>query len=203
MDRPTFIDPLHGVDHETAALILQLHLDDATNLEQTETDETQNDNEQDGTMTVRAARDDIQRLATALADNRLATAVGTGLEPDDNGDLVVEGEREECTICTGQYHARNVAELACGCIYCVNCIRNRFDTAVIDESAVPVKCCENIDIDNPGISRFLTEKVKSAYAMRIVEVATANRTYCANRNCLAFIPPLQTDTTSAECLRCQ
>lgn len=203
MDRPVFIDLLEGVDNETAALILQLHLDDATNLERLETGEAQNNNDQDGIMAVRTARDDIQRLATVLADNTLANAVGTRLEPDDNGDLVVGGQMQEYLACTERFHTQNVAEPDCHHIYCVNCIRSLFNDGMRDESAAPVKCCgNNIDVEAPGISRFVTEEVKTGYVMRVVEVATANRIYCANRLCLAFIPPLQTDATSAECLRC-
>jgi len=79
------------IDDDTAKLIIQLQLEDAENIAVNSADgiEAPNGNLSDYDVALKLYLDEMQRNAAVLQDRGIAEAVGRGLEPNDDGLLII------------------------------------------------------------------------------------------------------------------
>lgn len=110
-------------------------------------------------------------------------------------------QKRPCNACTEQFSLLNLVELPCGHHYCGTCLTEMFRAATADESRYPPRCCEPISLDQ--VQNFVDWKVKGDYLENKVEWDTKDRTYCSNKNCLAFIRPENIYGKQATCQKCR
>lgn len=85
---------------------------------------------------------------------------------------------------------------------CQPCLIRSIHTAMKEESLFPPKCCgQVIPVDNTNA--FITEELLTEYENKRDEFETANRTYCNDRACSAFIPLSSIHAGIAHCTRCE
>ena len=115
--------------------------------------------------------------------------------------------------------------LECGHFWCMSCVDNMFRNAAKAEADYPAKCCNDLDVGTVAHTRFegdnaepvhigdiLGQDTCTMYKKKGVEfrTPTRDRVYCANVDCLAFIPkpPLGSfsrvwqDKNLLQCPRC-
>jgi len=93
-----------------------------------------------------------------------------------------------------------LTELPCGHHYCGRCLTQIFKAATTDGFRYPPRCCRPISLDQAR--RLLNMKVEKDYLEKRVEWDTNDRTYCSNKNCLAFIRPAIIRGKKATCSKC-
>ncbi|KAK6529415.1 hypothetical protein TWF281_008591 [Arthrobotrys megalospora] len=103
-----------------------------------------------------------------------------------------QGERTICVVCQKLSHQSDRTEdtmevLACGHVYCNECIHHLAATAAKSEISYPARCCAQI-VDNNFLLRVLTSEAYGQYLNAGIEFSSLRRLYCANTNCLKFIP---------------
>ncbi|KAI9838015.1 MAG: hypothetical protein M1819_006169 [Sarea resinae] len=114
-----------------------------------------------------------------------------------------------CTACTISYEKCKVGELiypcrVCNSPYCNQCVKSMFMIACKDESRMPPRCCQIMQLSSA--LPFLTKEQAALYRTKYEEWSTPNRVYCPVPTCSAFIsnrllpahsPPItSTDTDS-------
>lgn len=109
----------------------------------------------------------------------------------------------KCAVCHEYIMSGLTVHLPCNDRYCTNCLKELFIQATRDETLLPLKCHKQL-IPLKLISKYLSVDEIAAYERANVEVSTADRTYCSNRDCRHFILPDQIEpgTRRAVCGRC-
>ncbi|KAF7961061.1 hypothetical protein EAE96_000728 [Botrytis aclada] len=92
----------------------------------------------------------------------------------------------QCTVCRDFRGWQQMVRFTCLCVLCSTCLQRRFTRALKAEFMFPAKCCWNI-IDITDVWRLLPPDIIRRYGAKKTEYETANRTYCANKLCSAFI----------------
>jgi len=65
----------------------------------------------------------------------------------------------------------------------------------------PFTCCKK-RVPVAALNRFLTREFTERYSGMLLELDTANPTYCSKRMCSAFIPPASIKGNQATCPKC-
>lgn len=110
----------------------------------------------------------------------------------------------ECIMCTSLVHWIDFIYADCGHAICRSCTVEYFTLITEDESAYPPCCCRDpIPLDS-GLRDWLGRELVELYLEKELEYKTLDRTYCANRDCLAFISPESwRRDKSATCSQCE
>ncbi|KAB8304829.1 hypothetical protein EYC80_004168 [Monilinia laxa] len=104
----------------------------------------------------------------------------------------------KCTICQKRKKLGQTVTLSCGCDYCKVCLERRFTRAIEAEYMFPAACCdENIDL--ALVRQVLSQDILRSYETKTIEFETTDRTYCANRDCFAFISKETIEGDKAVC----
>lgn len=129
-----------------------------------------------------------------------------GARPE-GGAVPRPGGRMICVVCEKLPHQSDRTEdtlevLACGHVYCNECVHHMVATAAKSEISYPARCCGQI-VDNDFLDRVLTREAYDQYLNAGVEFSSPRRLYCANTNCLKFIPDTVTGVgRSVRCRAC-
>jgi hypothetical protein len=119
-------------------------------------------------------------------------------DKDDDEDV----EFISCTVCGDRAMSEQVATCPCSHKYCHDCIAGLFNACIMDESLFPPRCCsESIPLDS--VEGVLPLNLAEEFRSKCVEFSTANRTYCYQSTCSAFIPPSTIDGDFATCSQCE
>ncbi|KAI0374371.1 hypothetical protein BV20DRAFT_935671, partial [Pilatotrama ljubarskyi] len=100
-----------------------------------------------------------------------------------------------------------VVRLRCGHTFDPGCIREMFERASTDESLFPPKCCQGA-VPLSEVEAHFGRAFVERYNKKAREFSTADRVYCHNPSCAAFLGPAvpadapETAQTEAETLRC-
>lgn len=70
-----------------------------------------------------------------------------------------------------------------------------------DESLFPPRCCKQA-FPYERVKALLSQRLKSAFGTKRVELETKDRTYCAIPTCSTFIKPSTIDGRVASCTKC-
>lgn len=107
----------------------------------------------------------------------------------------------ECDICSTQHPASQTQVAPCGHIYCGDCLTGIFETGLTDEALLPARCCQQpIPLDSAR--RFLRPELARRVALKLIEHATVDRTYCHVQTCSTFILPYNTTGNCGHCTTC-
>lgn len=111
-------------------------------------------------------------------------------------------EMIQCAACTGTRMWFETVKLPCGHDYCEDCISDLFEQAMNDETLYPPRCCRR-PIPVNSTSPFLRAGLFEAFNEKKIELDTADRIYCYEPSCNAFIPQSRIAHDTARCPQCQ
>ncbi|KAL2438936.1 hypothetical protein ABEF95_015025 [Exophiala dermatitidis] len=138
-----------------------------------------------------AYRSESESSTTEAGSSRLGTREkGKG----DNFEL-------RCVACHENKKYFDVIEAPCGHGYCKPCLQELFDLSTKDESLFPPRCCRQ-PLELQDVHIFLTKEIKDRFERAKVEFSTADRTYCSDPSCSAFIPAAAYQGDVATCIDC-
>lgn len=129
----------------------------------------------------------------------------------------------ECNVCSNTIRAKDehaYMQVPCDHIYCCDCLRQLFDTALTTESSFPPRCCPDAEIELArgqgmsdvahdlrlanilGPARFEKYIDKRKEKRLELAISVQDRRYCAAPGCSAFIPPRLIVGNIAMCPKC-
>ncbi|PHH78173.1 hypothetical protein CDD80_7258 [Ophiocordyceps camponoti-rufipedis] len=115
-----------------------------------------------------------------------------------------DGEREEteaCLICGDELVLSRLSQVPCSHRYCSVCLNSLFQSASVDESLFPPRCCSKpIPVDS--YLDTLSTKIVATFKAKQIEFTTQNRTYCHRPKCSTFIPPQCIKNQLGKCISC-
>lgn len=118
--------------------------------------------------------------------------------------LLTTSDSAECIICTERRRSSAMYRAPCGHLYCVGCLVDLVDASTRDETLFPLRCCHR-PFPEEDILRRLSSRLRATFSGKAIEyrVPAAQRIYCINPVCSAFLGPAGEDNTYLVCLRCQ
>ncbi|KAI0130713.1 hypothetical protein F4814DRAFT_444849 [Daldinia grandis] len=107
-----------------------------------------------------------------------------------------------CISCRERTRIVDLVQVPCTHDYCHGCVEQLFRNATADEALYPPRCC------GQRIHLQLSEDVLppawvQAFREKEIEYSTADRTYCHQATCSAFVPPGMYVGSVATCRACQ
>ena len=223
-DWQDWVDILNNADVETAKLIVELQLADIQDLRHTPSRST---NRTDAILARRLYEAELAQLRTDLPNRQL----GEELEDDDNDrqelyetaafgwhlnqwEETIEHEPEPapppprprpvqliaCVACSDDIHPNDIVQVPCGHHYCRDCLENLYNSCMTDETLFPPRCCHQ-EFPWNVVKAYLTQKCRSKFGAKRVELETQDRTYCHVSACSAFIRPVHIMGRLASCPR--
>lgn len=133
----------------------------------------------------------------ADSESQAESSAGASFHSGPTNDL----RQVQCIGCTETKRYFDVIEVACGHVYCTDCLQEHYRLASKDESLFPPRCCR-MPFDFGQVCIFLTKELKDQFQRAKVEFDTKDRTYCSYGACSAFIPTDNVDGDTARCLKC-
>lgn len=106
-----------------------------------------------------------------------------------------------CDICRETTVFPDNDHLTCAHTYCVDCLRQFFESTLNNEALFPPRCYQQ-PIDVEVVRSLLSGEIIAAFENRREEFQTADRTYCSSPDCLNFIPSTNIADDRASCPRC-
>lgn len=108
----------------------------------------------------------------------------------------------ECSVCLELKPATNTYIAPCDHTYCHDCLLKLFNDSLHDTSIFPPRCCRR-ELTIPSISDILGPDLTWRAELKVIELNTVDKTYCARPECAAFIPPFNIEGTRGTCSTCQ
>ncbi|GJE85955.1 IBR domain-containing protein [Phanerochaete sordida] len=107
---------------------------------------------------------------------------------------------QDCVICTDPIRGSQI-RAPCGHYYDATCLGELFRGASVDESLFPPRCC-NQQFVVQEVRRFLGEKLYQSFQTKALEFGTANRVYCHQPSCSAFLGAATPTPVAFYCTEC-
>jgi len=117
------------------------------------------------------------------------------------GLFTVGISKEVCIVCREKHHLHDVLRAPCGHFHCRECFHRRAEMSTRDESLFPPSCCGQ-EIPLLSGSHFLEKELWEVLKTKAREYETANRTYCYDASCSAFISSEHVRLGVATCPKC-
>ncbi|KAK2763217.1 hypothetical protein FQN54_009853 [Arachnomyces sp. PD_36] len=108
----------------------------------------------------------------------------------------------KCVACFEMEPESDTMQMGCGHRYCVKCIIKIFEDSLSNEYLFPPRCCR-IGIPLFYVRGVLGKPLASRVEEKEVEFRDPSRTYCANTDCLSYIPPEPSQKYVRTCKKCQ
>jgi hypothetical protein len=106
-----------------------------------------------------------------------------------------------CNACMESFPAKETLSLRCAPephIYCRGCLINLFQTAIVDTSLFPPRCCRaTIPLDM--CRALLPKQMIHDFDSKVEELATPNPTNCSDPDCSKFIRLANISNNKAKC----
>lgn len=116
---------------------------------------------------------------------------------------VVQAENvRRCNSCLEYKSKDDVVTVPCNHDYCRDCLRVVLQTSIADEAFFPPRCCQQEITFDTKTSQCIAGELWRELEVKRVEFSTANRTYCHDPSCSAFIPPATCVDDVATCAVC-
>ena len=107
-----------------------------------------------------------------------------------------------CTACTERTHPNDIVKVPCGHDYCRDCLEQLYHRCMTDETLFPPRCCHQ-EFPYELVKHHLSQRCRSRFGQKRVELETKDRTYCHVPTCSAFIKPEEYEPRRrAQCNRC-
>lgn len=137
-------------------------------------------------------------------------APSPGLFVGENEELEPEGTLEEeedrrprtCVICGDATRRRNAVRMGCGHRMCRDNVHDPFARAMTDEMLFPPRCCVAHEVPVHAARELLGDDFPAGFDERVIELQTADRTYCHVPECSTFIPERNITNDVAACPTC-
>lgn len=107
---------------------------------------------------------------------------------DDSSQAEDEEKTRQCRACLEDLGAHALKECPCGDEYCEDCLERIFVTALTDETKFPPRCCRQRIPANREWN-FVNDNLINELALKVEELSTPNRLYCAKPGCGHWIHP--------------
>jgi hypothetical protein len=107
----------------------------------------------------------------------------------------------DCVVCTDSFLPSQTITLQCGDIWCRGCMSQRYEEATANEGAWPVKCCRT-EIPTESVRSLLSLDLRTRFAVKAVEWADDDRTYCHEPSCSTYLPHDSITDRCAPCSAC-
>jgi IBR domain, a half RING-finger domain len=107
----------------------------------------------------------------------------------------------DCVVCTDSFLPSQTITLHCGDIWCRGCMSQRYEEATTNEGAWPVKCCRT-EIPTESVRNLLSLDLRTRFAVKAVEWADDDRTYCHEPSCATYLPHDSITNRRAPCPAC-
>ena len=130
----------------------------------------------------------------AFADEELPFTPGAYPGTEVNGTAV-------CVACGDQKQHHEILQAPCGDHYCAECLEHLFRQSMTDEQYFPPRCHKE-EILISQAKGLISPDLAAEFEAKYIELSTANRTYCYDVTCNAFIPPQAIDGDVATCGLC-
>lgn len=147
-----------------------------------------------------SAAESSSRPSTSSGGTTKASALAPPLSRTTR--FLDESEETGCVCCREEKLSSSTRLLACGHLYCLDCLKDLFMRSTKDESLYPPRCCRQ-EIGFEDVFEHLTEEERERFLMASVEFSTTNRTYCSNKRCGIFILPENIKGDDAQCQDCR
>lgn len=120
---------------------------------------------------------------------------------EDKGKGKAVEETRPCVSCAEDQPLSSIAELPCGHYYCSTCLNQIFKNATTEELSYPPRCCKPISL--AIAAPYLDWEIAKNFLRKQMEFEAKVKTYCSNKECLAFIPPDYIEGKEARCPKCK
>lgn len=108
----------------------------------------------------------------------------------------------QCVACGDSFPFNDTVRVNCGDVYCNDCLKKLFLLSTKDQSLFPPFCCRE-EIALQLVAPVMSQEELDIFHGAQIEFATTDRTYCSNRQCGKFIPPIQVvEASHADCGDC-
>lgn len=125
---------------------------------------------------------------------------------------IVPEDSANCLACTELFLKSYLYQFSCGHQYCEACANHLLEQSLVDETLFPPSCCHQ-EIGVAMLNAVLTEHLRITkresillaphvyhkYELRLEELATPHRTYCAKPRCGLWMRPSDIVQTTATC----
>lgn len=169
----------------------------------------------DSTMSEDLDEETIKELGARYISNGPEFYTGSRVQPPSEHEKMPESsgwaatrppkavlDLSRCVACTDDKLAYDVTRAPCRHEYCRDCLSQLFESAMMDESLFPPRCCkEQIPLD-PRMKIFLSPALVDRFVKKMPELESKNRTYCFATSCSVFIPADRIDGDIATCPQC-
>lgn len=199
---------LDEMDTQSAKLIVQLQLEDATefNRHARMTDGPTAGGVRDDICSSRAYLGELHYLQRLLRDREIGEqledheneleaeleAAALGFRFDEYSNTVEQMPepvgRIKCTACMDEYNQHDMTRVPCAHDYCNGCLEELYQQCMVDEALFPPRCCHQ-EFIYVNVRHALSQRLKSQPGQKRVELETKDRTYCHVSACSAFINP--------------
>jgi len=206
-------DVLDNADIETADLIVQLQLADINALTPEQpTQPTARRGRPDTQIAKGVYKRELTDCDAYIANRKL----GENLEDDENeAEAALEAaafgfkydeytntiepvreptpppppvRRVTCVSCADDYLPHDIVKTPCNHRYCRDCLEGLYESCMTDETLFPPRCCHQ-EFPWELVRGYLTQRLRSKFGSKRVELETKDRTYCYEPTCSAFIKP--------------
>ena len=107
----------------------------------------------------------------------------------------------DCAVCTDSFLPSQTITLQCGDTWCRGCLSQRYEEATCNEGTWPVKCCRT-EIPIETVRSLLSLDLRTRFAIKAVEWADNDRTYCHEPSCSTHIQHSSITDRHAPCSTC-
>lgn len=128
--------------------------------------------------------------------NTTASPETVSTQPPANSDMnnPHQAKELECCICGESTEGTAIHPCnMCRSPYCISCLKSMFLTACKDETLMPARCCQIIQL--PVALPYLSPQEVDLYRTKFEEWSTSHRVYCPVPTCSTFIPGRLIPTT--------
>lgn len=131
------------------------------------------------------------------------TVIGEGSSSSRRQGNSVPGDRRfECVACLGMEFGFDTIQVPCAHHYCVKCIIRVFENSLTNDSLFPPTCCRET-IALSSVKALLGPSLVRQFEEKETELRDPSRTYCADRNCSAYISPVSVEKYVGNCRYCK
>lgn len=133
-------------------------------------------------------------------DNDTCSLVGDDVSIT-NGEGPSRFGTRECMACNTEKPIRQIYTAPCAHNYCHACVIRLFENSLVDKSLSLPRCCRQ-DMPLSSVRSRLGPELTQRIELKAIEQNTANKNYCSNKACSAFILPTDVTNDRGRCSAC-
>ncbi|KAI9925189.1 hypothetical protein ASPWEDRAFT_176987 [Aspergillus wentii DTO 134E9] len=149
----------------------------------------------DQDLALQAWQQEIEQYEALRLDRDLAIRLGEGHElhqdqpansNQPSSHVIPDGVRVQCISCTENFAIANTIRAQCSHNYCGTCAAKLFNSALIDETLFPPRCCR-VPIPISTVRHLVGDDFVNRFHEKCLERTDPKSTYCSNSACSKYI----------------